>query len=139
MFDLELRRLASNNSPQSSIDYQKFTNRSQIDSSRLETTNKTTTNSGINNGGRSFRTTRSESNYVDRTFSLVSNSGRNSFTTRFNETSDSDFGDDSYYTSLSNIKLPKVVVRNTMGHALRTESSFQTAIAEARVRVREEG
>ena len=130
MFDLELRRIASNSSPQSSIDYQRFTNRSNVDSSRID--NKI-------GGGRAFRTSRSESNYhtSDKSFNLSINSGRNSL--KFNDTSESDFGDDSYYTSLSNIKLPRVVVKNGMGHALRTESSFQRAIAEARVRIREEG
>ena len=135
MFDLELRRLASNSSPQSSIDYQKFTNRSILDSSRLD--NKL---SQSFNGTR--RTSRPDSNYhsLDRSFNFEINSGRNSFTTtKFNDNSESDFGDDSYYTTLSHIKLPKVVVKNSMGQALRTESSFQRAIAEARIRVREEG
>jgi hypothetical protein len=140
MFDLELRRIASNSSPQSSIDYQKFTNRSLAESSRLD--NNLNLSSSFPKAARGLRTSRSDSNYhsIDRSFNFEINSGRNSFTTtKFNDTSESDFGDESYYTTLSHIKLPKVVVKNTMGQPLRTESSFQRAIAEARVRVREEG
>ena len=142
MFDLELRRIASNSSPQSSIDYQKFTNRSHVESSRLDNSYNSNNLSSSFKAARGLRTSRSDSNYhtVDRSFNFEINSGRNSFTTtKFNDNSESEFGDESYYTTLSNIKLPKVVVKNTMGQALRTESSFQRAIAEARVRVREEG
>lgn len=128
MFDLELRRLASNESPTDSIDYNpKLTTRSQFNTSR--------------NVPKTFRTSRSESgiHIIDHTFDFFSNNSRRTSLTKFTE-SESEYGtSESCYTSISKLKLPKVVVRNPMGHALRTESSFQRAIAEARVRIREEG
>lgn len=153
MFDLENLRLLNDSSPETPVPLrasigargslptvdsigsdlgQKLTGRSNT-SRFFNMTNRTRKNS--------FRSSVDGYQSIENSFEMNFNArSLNRFSQDY---SDSEYeGDESYYTAqsnLSHIKLPKVVVRNPKGQILRTESSFQKALAEARVRVREEG
>lgn len=135
MFDLDLRRSMVETAE--SVEFPKIPSRSTT--SRMNSTNTRLNSTRLN----SNKTARSDQfRGVDQAsidINFVGNSQRSFMKSYNNDQSESEFdGEDSYY-NMTNLKLPRVVVRNSMGSIMKTETSFQRSIAESRLRLREEG